>query len=537
MTAVGLRNTLAVTGTWAALVAVVLVSRPLMPLDETRYLSVAWEMWTRADFLVPYLNNAPYPHKPPLLFWIINAGWAVSGVGEWWARAVAPLFGLAGLFAAAGLFRLLWPDGAGRSRMVPWILLGCLFWAVFTTVTMFDLMNVCFAAAAAAGTLLAWRGRPWTGWTLMGIAIGLGILAKGPVILVYVLPAPLLAPWWASPKPARWGAWYGGMALAVALGAAIALSWAIPAGRAGGEAYRAAILWGQTAGRVSESFAHERPFWWYLPLVPALLFPWPFWPRAWRAMRAVWRPEDSGTRFCLAWAVPAFIVLSAISGKQPHYLLPLFVPFALMLAAHLPLPGAGEQRSLAVPSLAVVAFGVLLTGLAVWLRADAGLAEALGLEPWAREVPPVAGLLVVAAGAAAAFWPFRTPGGGVPVLAVQTVVVVIVVHALVVRPVAFAYDLKAAAEFVGAVQDRGGEVGIEGEYHGQFHFVGRLTEPLVVVPAGEVRAWLAAIPERRLVVATAKAPPAGAEADFVQPYRGRTLSIWGFAAYDAFAAP
>ncbi len=27
--------------------------RPLMPVDETRYLGVAWEMWRRGDFLVP----------------------------------------------------------------------------------------------------------------------------------------------------------------------------------------------------------------------------------------------------------------------------------------------------------------------------------------------------------------------------------------------------------------------------------------------------------------------------------------------------
>jgi hypothetical protein len=49
--------------------------RPLWPVDETRYASVAWEMWLRGDFLVPYINGEPYSHKPPLLFWLIHAGW------------------------------------------------------------------------------------------------------------------------------------------------------------------------------------------------------------------------------------------------------------------------------------------------------------------------------------------------------------------------------------------------------------------------------------------------------------------------------
>ena len=48
--------------------------RPLWPVDETRYASVAWEMWLRGDFLVPYINGEPYSHKPPLLFWLIHAG-------------------------------------------------------------------------------------------------------------------------------------------------------------------------------------------------------------------------------------------------------------------------------------------------------------------------------------------------------------------------------------------------------------------------------------------------------------------------------
>ena len=47
-------------GSWPGLIAVWLVilltallTRPLLPVDETRYASVAWEMWSRGDFLGP----------------------------------------------------------------------------------------------------------------------------------------------------------------------------------------------------------------------------------------------------------------------------------------------------------------------------------------------------------------------------------------------------------------------------------------------------------------------------------------------------
>ncbi|MBT3397056.1 MAG: glycosyltransferase, partial [Alphaproteobacteria bacterium] len=172
---------------WTVLVWVGLNYRPLMPIDETRYLSVAWEMWLRSEWLVPHLNGETYAHKPPLLFWIIKAGWVVFGVDDTWPRMVAPLFGLAGLGLAWALARRLWPDDThGIAILVPWILLGSLLWTVFATVTMFDMLNAFFSVLGAFGVVLAWQGRARIGWPLVAVAIGLGVLAKGPVILIYI---------------------------------------------------------------------------------------------------------------------------------------------------------------------------------------------------------------------------------------------------------------------------------------------------------------------------------------------------------------
>ena len=92
--------------------------RPLLPVDETRYLSVAWEMWSRGDFLVPYLNGEPYSHKPPLLFWLVHGVWALSGVSELAARLLPVLFSLLALWLSAGLASRLWPGQAASVR--PW---------------------------------------------------------------------------------------------------------------------------------------------------------------------------------------------------------------------------------------------------------------------------------------------------------------------------------------------------------------------------------------------------------------------------------
>ena len=133
------------SGIWVVLMVVALWARPHLPIDETRYLAVAWEMWLRNDFLVPYLNGEPYSHKPPLLFWLIHAGWGVLGVNEWWSRLVAPLFGLGCLFLLRFLCHALWPDDKKTQDLALLFLTGCIFWTIFVTLTMFDMMLVFFA--------------------------------------------------------------------------------------------------------------------------------------------------------------------------------------------------------------------------------------------------------------------------------------------------------------------------------------------------------------------------------------------------------
>ena len=85
-------------------------------MDETRYASVAWEMWLRGDFLVPYINGEPYSHKPPLLFWLIHLGWALFGVNDWWPRLVAPLCALGSVPLLLKMEKLLWRQRADCPR-------------------------------------------------------------------------------------------------------------------------------------------------------------------------------------------------------------------------------------------------------------------------------------------------------------------------------------------------------------------------------------------------------------------------------------
>jgi 4-amino-4-deoxy-L-arabinose transferase-like glycosyltransferase len=517
-------------GLWLVLVGTALFSRPIMPIDETRYLAVAWEMWNRGDFLVPHLNGATYSHKPPLLFWLINAGWAIFGVNEIWPRLVAPLFGLACLFVTRSLARHIWPERKIVEELAPLLLIGGMLWAPFTTLTMFDLILAFFTLVGIVGVIEAWRGRTLAGFGILGVAIGLGVLTKGPAILLHTLPVALLAPLWGprlpqsgsiGNKPAvSWLRWYAGIFASLLLGTAIGLAWALPAAEAGGPAYADAIFWGQSAGRVVDSFAHGRPWWWYLAALPIMALPWFLWPRLWLAARGIKKLVGTGSGLLLAaWTVPALIVFSAISGKQPHYLLPEFPALALFAAALLDHNGDTVRRprlDLALPASIFVLFGLALLGTSI---VPFDLPEQVGwLQPQWGLVPIVAAAIIL----------MQPPAGTLRSALVISLLAVLSVSAghLAIRPVlSETFDLTPAGRRLGAWQEAGRPLANYGKYHGQFHFLGRLTQPIAVIGDGEAKKWLAENPNGKIVTYQSRLPDTDGP-DMVLRFRGKWLVIW-----------
>ena len=514
-----LADRIALLALWAGVLGVALATRPLLPVDETRYASVAWEMWSRGDFLVPWLNGEPYAHKPPLLFWLIQAGWALFGVNDWWPRLVSPLVGLLCLGLTARLARRLWPDRTQVAMLAPWVLFGTLFFTFFYTLLQFDLLLAACVLLGMLGLLAAARGRR-AGFGVMAVAIGLGGLAKGPVILLHLLPVALLGFLW-TPRARAWG-WYGGVGLAVLGGAAMALAWALPAAQAGGEAYREAIFWGQTAGRVVKSFAHRQPWWWYLPWLPVLLMPWMLWRAAWARPSGGERTDVRPLAFLAAWLLPVFVAFSLVSGKQLKYLLPL-LPGAVLLVAWLL---TGRERPVGARWTLALYLGMagLLLGALPVIAGQRG-------EPLLAAAPVWPGIVLVALGLLCLLvWRPASVGAGVRALTLGSALIVVLAHLGPVPALAPAYDLAGFALAIARAQASGVTVAHVGKYHGQFHFLGRLEKPLVVIPATRAKEWAARHPEALVVVYREQfrppLPPDGARR--VQDYRGdrEDLMLW-----------
>ncbi|MFC1672718.1 ArnT family glycosyltransferase [Pseudomonadota bacterium] len=540
---------------WCAITAAAIILRPLLPIDETRYITVAWEMWASGDFMVPTLNGEIYHHKPPFFFWLMDLGWAVGGVSETWARMVAPLFGLGSLILTARMAYHLWPDAAqhilkSRAIMAPLMLLCGVYWAVFSTMTMFDMLVTFGAMISLIGTLKAWKGFAtgqgfWTGMLIMGLGMGIGGLAKGPAVLVHTLPVALLAPLW-GPKMAydrgegSWKKWYAGVFAGLFFGVAVVLTWAVPAALIGGEEYRDAIFIKQSADRITKSFAHRRPAWWFLQLMPLVLLPWTLWPRLWKGVgaRQAWREKrglraawnDGGVRFLLIWSGLAFAIFSMFSGKQLHYLLPMYPALALF-AAYLLTSSDGDYvhakgRGHRVPAfvLAGLAAILLIAGLALPYAGD----MVRNIPVWAGEIEPLwmAAPLVIAV--LVAYMRAEGPRAEVRMIALTLASTIVFLHLTLAPGLTTAYDLEPAAKQVKTWQDEGRPVAYVGKYHGEFQFLGRLTQPLETVQSiAEGQAWAKANPTG-VVIATMRQRdiPAEPKPLRTQPYRGKFLLMW-----------
>jgi 4-amino-4-deoxy-L-arabinose transferase-like glycosyltransferase len=501
---------------WLTLLLLSLLTRPLLPVDETRYLAVAWEMWQRGDFLVPYLNGAPYSDKPPLFFWLIHAGWWVVGVNEWWPRSVAALVSLAALGATAYLARRLWPEDALARRMVPWVLFGCIVWTAFYTWVQFDMLLVLFVVLVMAGLVEAQWGRG--GWLLAGLGIGLGGLAKGPVILLHVLPVALLAPLWVRDRPRSWWFWYGGLGASLSLGIVIAFAWVLPAAHFGGAVYRSAILWGQTAARVVDALAHVHPWWWYFPWLAVLFTPWLLmswlWRPLWCSLRA---PRDAGVNFCLLWLVSTLLLMSLVSGKQLKYLLPVLPAFALLVARVL------SQAEHAGMTRRPRALAGLLLLIGIFLAAAPYL---IASPAWVGSVSPFWGAaLSVSAVPLAVMKPLRMAQYPLAV-AVLSAGFMAVASLGIFRVAAPAYDLREASRVIATAETAGQCVASLSDYHGQFGFYGRLARPIENLSPEQVPAWSREHPAGYLIAYYPGRVPGHSGAVHEQPYRGGHLVIW-----------
>jgi 4-amino-4-deoxy-L-arabinose transferase-like glycosyltransferase len=280
--------------------------------DEPRYASIGREMARSGDWITPRLDGQPWFEKPPLTYWLTAAGHLAGLPDEWAARLPEALISAAFLvFFYLTLAREFTPRMALATTA---ILATSAGWMAYSFAALTDLP---MAAALGAAMLIMLFDRHRA--VLAGVLLGLSILGKGFVPVVLIAPIFLFA--------------RGKRMVTLASAAIIAAPWFILCWLRNGNAFWDDFFWKQHVARfLTPSLEHVQPFWYYIPVLLAGLFPWT--PLAvLLAQRRLY--SDRRVLLLAAWVLYGLIFFSVARNKLPGYLLPLFPALAIMLAAAL----------------------------------------------------------------------------------------------------------------------------------------------------------------------------------------------------------
>lgn len=365
-----------------------LKSLPPMDRDEPRFAQATRQMLETGDFIDIRFQTEARHKKPVGIYWMQAAVvGAAEFVGIDGARAHIWLYRLPSLTGALLAVLLTYAVAIGLSTrraafmaaslMAAVILLGVEARLAKTDAVLAATVIACMGALARTWMTREDPGarlpRLWSG--VFWIAMGLSILVKGPIApAIVALTAVTLSivdrstAWLRRLRP-FWG-------LLIVL--VIVSPWMVAITiKTGGTFFEAAVGQDMLGKVAAGQESHGAPPGTYLaaflgtawPLAPWVLLTIPF---AWRQ-----RCSDP-VLFCLAWAIPMWIVFEVIPTKLPHYVLPLYPALAILAAL------AAERRTLAVTGLAPRLIMGLLPALVVVLAvaATVGAIRLDGVVPW-----------------------------------------------------------------------------------------------------------------------------------------------------------
>jgi len=331
-------------------------TRGIWEPDEGRYTSAAVNMHESGDWLVPTLDGE-HPHltKPPVTYWAIAASLAAFGHNEWAARLPSAL-------AYVGTGLLVFGLGRHLCRNRPWV--PAAVWAtslapgIASNVVSTDPVLMLFETAAMFAFVEAWsresttEARTW--YRVMWLAWGLAFMTKGPPGLLPLLGVALFL---GVHDRARLRLLFEPSGLL--LFAAVAFTWfgVIVAQQPDRLGY---FLGYEVYDRVFTA-EHDRHAEWYGGLevyVPTLLFgtlPWSALvvmaagsPAAtWRRMQARLRERGREDLLLAWWLLVPLLVFFLARSRLHLYVLPLFVPLALVMARSIATSPRATDRRLA----------------------------------------------------------------------------------------------------------------------------------------------------------------------------------------------
>jgi dolichol-phosphate mannosyltransferase len=320
----------------AAFVLFANLNTPLLEPDEGRHAEITREMWTTGNWLAPQFQHEPYLDKPPLLYWLSCASFAVFGVHDWSTRLVTAGCGLITVCSVYGFGRRLIGDRAAWMGATI-LLLSLGFVACARFLILESLLTMGVVTSLLLGALADRKGRwQWGWWLASATACGIGLLTKGPIAAVLVMPPLAMSQWLGgSPGPSFWRRWFPYGAIA----AGMALPWFVAVIITRPEFLRY-FFWEHNLNRFLSGTNHEHSLLFYVPVLLIGLIPWSlllfpavgFACSGGVAKRPLRSPQIG---FLLLWSAWCLGFFTIAAGKLPYYILSCLPALALLMGYYL----------------------------------------------------------------------------------------------------------------------------------------------------------------------------------------------------------
>jgi 4-amino-4-deoxy-L-arabinose transferase-like glycosyltransferase len=293
--------------------------------DEPRYTAIGRAMAASGDWITPKLWGAPWFEKPPLLYWLVAVGTNIGLPLDLAGRLPTALLSLAFLALYFYVLRQLF---CFRSAAIATLLLACSTgWLAYSCLSLTDLpLAVFFTIAVLAVLPLVAQSGPSRHFEVLlrfaiaGVALGLAVLAKGLVPIALSIPtAWFLRRYWRD----------GWIAVATCVLSAGPWYWLVYT-RNGFPFIQEFFLKHHLARLYSASIEHVQPWYFYIPVLLAAVFPWtPL--LALPCERRTW--SEPRRQFLLVTIAFGLIFFSISVNKLPGYLLPLLPSVFILVGA------------------------------------------------------------------------------------------------------------------------------------------------------------------------------------------------------------
>lgn len=353
--------------------------------DETLHSTCAREMFQRGDWVVPTFNQQLFPDKPPLMYWLMMAGFQMFGIGELGARFWSAVFGVGTALATYHLGKVLFKPAVGFWGGI--IMASTVIFTVSARAATVDAVLVFLTTMAmlvfvSAG--LAKRREPlsiadpeasepncenrfvpcsWWCFVPIYVCLGVAVLGKGPigvllpmsVLGLFLLimnerqrePAAVDAPrhrWWAAikrlvrplgPRNFWKSFWQLRPLTGLVIVLAIAGPWYVLVGLRTDGVWLEKFFGDHNLMRALQPReSHSGNLLYYVIAVLIGFFPWSvlIGPALIELVARIRRKDESRDAciFLATWASFVIVFWSLVSTKLPHYVLPAYPALALM---------------------------------------------------------------------------------------------------------------------------------------------------------------------------------------------------------------